>query len=94
MTRKEKIALIKVGIKPVKEARYKLFGIQNRNGTFNVKGEDLLKNVCIDGIYSREQINEMGKANGDFKNSIHVLTFIDFGAKNVNKNLHSELSKT
>jgi hypothetical protein len=86
MTRKQKIELIRVGIKPEKGVRYRLRGIQNSNGTFRVKGEDLFKNTRIDGIYTREQINEMGKANGDFKNSIHLLTFIDFGAKNANKN--------
>jgi hypothetical protein len=82
MTKKQKIELIRAGIKPEKKARYRLFGIQNSNGTFRVKGEDLFKNTRIDGIYTREQINEMGKANGDFKSSIHLLTFVDFGAKN------------
>jgi hypothetical protein len=81
MTRKQKIDLIRVGVKPEKKIRYRLTAIQKDNDTFNVTGEDLFKNVCIKGVYTKKQLNDMSNANGGF-NSIHAITFVDFGAKN------------
>lgn len=63
MTRKEKIAFIKAGIKPEKKPRYKFQAQQRDDRTYDVKGIDLLNNVIIDGNYTEDQVYKMDKQN-------------------------------
>lgn len=63
MTRKEKIELIKAGIKREKKPRYRFQAQQKEDRTYNVKGIDILKNVSIDGNYTEDQVYKMNKEN-------------------------------
>ncbi len=63
MTRKEKIELIRSGIKHEKKPRYRFQAQQKEDRTYDVKGIDLKNNVSIDGNYSEDQVYKMNKEN-------------------------------
>lgn len=59
MNRKQKIDLIRAGIKPDKIHRYSLNALEKEDGTFDVWGFDFISKTTIKGIYTKEELHQL-----------------------------------